>query len=104
MKYTIYGIKWADEPHYHEWDKSHDYPHFEAIDRVVIEKEFDSLDAANLWLIDNLPQYAIGSCIKCENGDFCANAVKTHYVCEYGCKTLEEMIAIDRDFLMNKKH
>lgn len=96
MKYTIYGTKWADEPTFHEWDKHHDYPHFAAIDKVVIEKDFDSMDAAHFWLMDNLPQYAIGCNIKCENGAFFMTAAKSYYVGELGCKTLEEMLAVDR--------
>lgn len=97
MKYTIYGTKWADTPRFAEWDKHHSYPIFDAIDKVVVEKEFDSMNAAHVWMLNNLPEYAIGRNIKCENGSFSMCAAKIYFV-DQGITSYDEMVEYERAF------
>ena len=80
MKYIIDGCKFASEPTYFDWDKDHNYPNFEIIDKVRIEREADSLDEAYLWMLTNVPSYAFGSSIVSEDKkSFLLNPVKGFY-------------------------
>lgn len=80
MKYIIDGCKFAKDPTYYDWDKEHRYVNFEIVDRVVIEREANSLDEAYKWMLENVPTYAIGCSVRSEDGkDFILNPVKGYY-------------------------
>lgn len=68
MKCTITGRKYSDEKVY--LCKSTEFYHYEQIDEKVWVEDFSCLDEARIWLIDNHPDYYLGSSIKLENGDF----------------------------------
>ena len=81
MKYIIDGCKFAKEPTYFDWDTYCRYPNFEIVDKVVVEREADSLDEAYKWMLENIPSYAIGCSVRSEDGkDFILNPVKGYYI------------------------
>ena len=80
MKYIIDGCKFATEPTYFEWDNYHRYPNFKVIDKVRVEREANTLDEAYLWMLTNIPSYAIGCSIISDDGkNFLLNPVKGYY-------------------------
>lgn len=82
MKYIIHGCKFAETPTFYEWDREHRYPNFEIVDKVEIEREAGSLDEAYKWMLENVPNYAIGCGVYSEDKkSFLLNPVKGYYVC-----------------------
>lgn len=92
--YKITGIKWSKQYTYYAWDKDHEYPMFSAEDTLEVEKQFESLYHAHLWMLENIPSYAIGCNVRClENSDFVFDCVKGHYVSILRTEDEEAIIA-----------
>lgn len=79
MKYVVNARKFSNVPTFYEWDTEHRYPTFEIVDEIKIEIDASSLDSAYLWLLKNIPTYAIGCGITNESGDFMFAPVKDYY-------------------------
>ena len=62
MLWIITGRKYADTPSYFWWDADKKYPEYsEVIDQQTWGIEAESLTAAEMWLMENHPDYFMGS-------------------------------------------
>jgi hypothetical protein len=79
MKHVINARRFSNVPTFFQWDTAHRFPAFEIVEEVKIEIDAPDLDSAYLWLLKNLPAYAIGCGINNEKGDFMFAPVKDYY-------------------------
>lgn len=79
MKHTISARRFSNVPTFYKWDTAHRYPTFEIVEEITIEIDALNLDSAYLWLLKNLPTYAIGCGIRNDSGDFMVCPVKDYY-------------------------
>lgn len=76
--YIITGVKYGDEPHYHDWDKKHEFPFFKEIDTQKWTLQANNLDECEMWLLTNHPEYYMGASIVLdskETSEFLCTAV-----------------------------
>ena len=100
--YEIIGRKWATECTYFDWDNLHHYPHYEQVDTFQMEKEFEGLHHAYLWMLENIPAYAIGCNIRCkDNGDFLMTCVKDYMVSVYRTDSMEAIVEKEKEYCNN---
>lgn len=107
--YVIRGHKWSNVATYSSWDVAHEFPNYERLDdSIEIHKEFENMSLAHIWLLQNLPEYALGCSIKCpETGDFMCEAVKGYHVAAFGTEDLsvivKKIIESERKFLRESR-
>lgn len=107
--YTIRGHKWSNVATYSSWDVAHEFPNYAALeDKIEIRKEFENMSLAHIWFLQNLPEYALGCNIRCEEtGDFMCEAVKGYHVAQFGTedthKIIQEIIKAERKALRESR-
>ena len=79
MKHIISARRFSNVHTFYEWDTAHRFPHFEIVEEITIEIDVSNLDSAYMWLLKNVPTYAIGCGIRNEKGDFMFAPVKDYY-------------------------
>ena len=83
MKYRVVGTITSDEASYMKWDTEHKlFPTYRIIDKVDLGiHDFDSLDDAELWLLNNHPENYFGAnIVSTENSDFMCIATKEYFM------------------------
>lgn len=61
MKIKIIGRKYEDKVSYYDWDGRKEFGYCEVEDERIWEKEFEDEFKAEIWLVNNYPEYAMGA-------------------------------------------
>lgn len=83
-KYEIVGKTYTEEPHYYDWDTSHEFPVYDQVSEEHWTIEAESLQEAVRWFKTNHPEQVQGGCVNRIDGggtEFCMFAVPSR---EYG--------------------
>ncbi|MCR5670752.1 MAG: hypothetical protein K6G10_07070, partial [Butyrivibrio sp.] len=90
--YYVNGLFFDEKPGYSSWDTEKRYPRYELLDeaRFKCPAYVNSLDKAELWLLNNHPDFHMGCGIHqdCRGGDFMMSAVPCNEYALY--KTWED--------------
>ena len=90
----IIGRKYSTEKRFKEWDKEKQFPSYEQIDEHKFPpKQFESIRHAEIWLLENFPEYYFGANIKClDNTDFSCIAIPSYYEGYYKTDNRQKII------------